>query len=145
MRLCIVVASALFVAIVGSTHSASADGLLAIGITDDPGRDGFVYAFKVDQRMSDELRARILEECRSAKIENTENARKACRIVGEFRNKCFAFAFDPKVGTPGVGWSIAATKAAAEDQAISKCKALSSNERANACAVEKSACDGDAQ
>lgn len=128
----------------GQCLAVHADGILVVGITKDPGKDGFVYSYKVNSKIGADARQEALDDCRNAKIENTANARKACKVISEFANKCFAFAFDPKIGTPGVGWSIAASKAQAEEQAIDKCRDQSSSERATFCAVEKSACDGDA-
>lgn len=124
---------------------AQAEGVLVVGITKDPGKDGFVYGWRVDAKSADDAREQAIKDCRTAKIDNTDNAKKNCKVFEAFRNKCFAFAFDPKIGTPGVGWSVASSKDAAERQALEKCKDLSSSERSKFCAVDKSACDGDAQ
>lgn len=42
------------------------------------------------------------------RVDNAEAAKKECKVVAEFRDKCVAIADDPKDGTTGFGWAIAA-------------------------------------
>lgn len=127
------------------TSPVAADGALAVGISDNPSKDGFVYGGVVESKDAGAARESAMNSCRTAKVDNTEKVKKLCKIVAEFNDRCYAFAFDPKIGTPGVGWAIAKTKDEAEKQAIDNCKAKSSRERAGFCAVEKSGCDGSAK
>ena len=61
--------------------------------------------------------------------------------VGTFKGECYAVSFDPKPGTPGAGWAIAATKETAEERALENCKATAGAARREFCKIEESKCD----
>jgi hypothetical protein len=50
-------------------------------------------------------------------------------------------ALDPKDGTPGAGWAIAATKALAEQRAMANCQITAGDSRRDFCRIEESKCD----
>lgn len=131
--------------IAGVVAPAMADGVLAVGITKDVAKDGFVYGYSVNKSTIIEARERAMKSCTTANIENTENAKKACKVVEEFSNMCVAFAFDYKIGTLGVGWAVASMKANAESLALERCKTASAIDRAEFCAVVHASCDGTAR
>jgi hypothetical protein len=53
-------------------------------------------------------------------------------------------ALDPQDATPGFGWAIASTKAAAEAQALANCVATA-GARSSYCKLAETSCDGAAQ
>ena len=48
---------------------------------------------------------------------------------------------DPKAGTPGAGWAIAATNTIAEQRAMENCKATAGSDRREFCKIEVAKCD----
>lgn len=124
---------------------ASAEGVLAVGITKDVEKDGFVIGYSVMKATVEEARERAMSSCRNARVANAEAAKKACKIVAEFRDKCVAIADDPKEGTTGFGWGVAATRADAIGQALDMCRKASSKERVSYCRPAHASCDGTAK
>ena len=124
---------------------ARAEGVLAVGITKDVAKDGFVIGYSVNKATLDEARARAMSSCRGAPVENAEAAKKECKVVAEFRDKCVAIADDPKNGTTGFGWAVAASRAEALSQALDMCKKASNKARASYCRAAHASCDGTAQ
>ena len=124
---------------------ALAEGVLAVGITVDVAKDGFVIGYSVNKATLGEARDRAMSSCRNARASNTEAAKKECKVVAEFRDKCVAIADDPKNGTTGFGWAVAANRAEATDQALEMCKVASSGARASYCRLVHTSCDGTAQ
>jgi len=127
------------------TQTAQAEGVLAVGITKDVVKDGFVIGYSINKATLEEARDRAMSSCRNARAPNTEAARKECKVVAEFRDKCVAIADDPKNGTTGFGWAVAASRAAAVGQALDMCKSASSSARASYCRLAHASCDGGAQ
>jgi hypothetical protein len=128
-----------------SAPPAKADGVLAVGITKDVAKDGFVIGYSVMKATLAEARDRAMGSCRNARVENAEAAKKECKVVAEFRDKCVAIADDPKNGTTGFGWAVAATRADAIAQALDMCKRASSSDRASFCRPAHASCDGTAK
>lgn len=124
---------------------ARAEGVLAVGVTDNIGRDGFVIGYSVNKATHDEARERAMTSCRTARVPNADAAKKACKVVEEFSNKCVAIADDPKDGTTGFGWAVAPSRAEAVTQAVEKCRKASSPARAGFCRMAHASCDGTAQ
>lgn len=122
-----------------------AEGVLAVGITNDVAKDGFVIGYSVNKATVEEARDRAMTSCRTARAANVEAAKKACKVVAEFSNKCVAIADDPKNGTTGFGWAVAASRADAIGQALDMCKKASSSARASFCRLAHASCDGAAQ
>ena len=118
--------------------------MLAVGVTKDVARDGFVIGYSVHKATLEEARERAMASCRNARVENAEAAKKECKVVAEFRDKCVAIADDPKNGTTGFGWAVAASRTDAMGQALEMCKRASSSARASYCKVTHASCDGTA-
>jgi hypothetical protein len=118
---------------------ARADGALAIGLPSDVAKQGFASGYSYDAENMDAARKTALDYCRRAPT--SERARSLCSIVETFATKCVAVAMDPKAGTPGVGWSVAENRLAAENEALARCAATAGQERRDACKVSNSNCD----
>ena len=74
-------------------------------------------------------------------VGSTSDVAKDGIAVGTFKGECYAVSFDPKPGTPGAGWAIAATKETAEERALENCKATAGAARREFCKIEESKCD----
>lgn len=118
-----------------------AEGALAIGTTGNVPLYGMAVGGSVNNRTSGEAISNALETCRAQP--DVPNAAAYCKIVGTFTDKCYAAAFDPKSGTPGAGWAIGATIAAATKQALANCQSTAGKSRAAFCQIDASitACD----
>ena len=126
-------------------HSAAqADGVLAVGITKDVAKDGFVIGYSVNKETLAEARDRAMNSCRNARVDNADAAKKECKIVEEFRDKCVAIADDPKNGTTGFGWAVAASRSDAIGRALEQCRSASTSTRAHYCRLAHASCDGTA-
>jgi hypothetical protein len=123
----------------------AAEGALAVGLPADVAQEGFAFGFALDKSSAEEARAAALTDCRAESAGVDKRAQALCAPVGSFRNQCFAVAMDPKDATPGVGWAIAADKAAASRAALAKCVATAGAERRDACKVTHAQCDGAAK
>jgi dienelactone hydrolase len=126
--------------VVAARDPADAHGALAVGEPKDIVAGGFSWGGKVDAATSDAAQAKALEICRTVKGNAPDATRKLCKIVETFDHKCYAMAWDPKDGTPGVGWSVAARKDVAEAQALERCH-TTGGDRASFCVVSHSECD----
>ncbi len=115
---------------------ANAAGALAIGYPESVSKAGFAY----NNKTTGEARDAALEACRTTQAAPA-SAKSLCTIVGTFRGECVAIAMDPKAGTPGVGFAIAANKDVAEARALAFCAATAGKNRQDACVIDKSACD----
>lgn len=135
------IAVALAVAAVLAPTPASADGALAVGVPADVSKDGFAYGRNVNSPTEQAARERALQLCRTAK-DSSDAARNLCTVVMSFHRQCVSVAMDPAAGTPGVGWAVAPTREAAEQQALSNCIATAGPARQQYCVKSDSACDG---
>ena len=79
---------------------ALAEGALAIGITNDVGKDGIAYGTAINYKTVSEARDIALRNCRTYK--EAPRAAAMCRLVSTVKDLCFAAAFDPKDNEPGV-------------------------------------------
>jgi hypothetical protein len=127
-----------------------AEGALAIALPSDVAKGGFAYGRSANWRSEDEARADALKFCRESATE--PKLRSLCAVIDTFRDQCAAIAMDPKAGTPGVGWAIAATRQAAERQALTQCRDTAGSSRRDFCEVDKGVgsvtgtlCDGSAR
>ena len=120
---------------------ASADGALAVGVPPDVAKDGFAYGRNVNSPTEQAARDRALQLCRTAK-DASDKARNLCTVVMSFHRQCVSVAMDPAAGTPGVGWAVAQTRSAAEQQALANCVATAGPTRQQYCVKSDSACDG---
>jgi len=127
------------------THAIAA-GALAVGLPSDVARDGFTYGFSTDTPDEQAARADAMRSCQTTKdAAQDANLRSLCSVVRTFSNQCIAVAMDPRSGTPGVGWAIAAQLKDAEAQALAQCRQTDGADKAEACAVDNSGCDGGAK
>lgn len=136
---------ALLLGLATTAPPSQAEGVLAVGITKDVARDGFVIGYSVNKTTLEEARQRAMDSCRNVRVANAEAAKKECKVVAEFRDKCVAIADDPKEGTTGFGWAVAATRADAINQALEVCRKASSSARASFCRPAHASCDGTAK
>jgi hypothetical protein len=130
------VCCALFV--VAWTHGVAAEGAVALGVTGNIAKDGYAIGINVNSSSQTEARDAALKYCQS---HGGDAARAKCEIFATFRDQCAAEAEDPKAGTPGAGWAIAADKAVAEKMAMTNCLATA-GDRGSFCKVVTSVCDG---
>jgi len=130
------VCCALFVAV--WCHGAAAEGAMALGVTGNITKDGYAIGINVNSGSEAEASDAALKYCKS---HGSDVARAKCEIFAAFHNQCAAEAEDPKPGTPGAGWAIAADKSAAEKMAMTNCLATA-GDRGSFCKVVTSVCDG---
>jgi hypothetical protein len=123
----------------GMTSAARAEGALAIGTSGNFAKDGFALGGAIDKATKQDAIDQALTTCR--KYEGAPKMAAICRIVATFRRECFAINFDPKPGTPGVGWAVGPTKAAAEERALAACQTTAGAARRKFCKLEQSFCD----
>ncbi len=118
-----------------------AEGALAIGSTGNVVADGVAVGGSFDKPTAEEAIASALRTCRSQP--DVRKAAARCRIVRTFTRKCYAAAFDPKVGTPGFGWGLGPDVATATRQAMAHCRASAGKDRAQFCQIQENitACD----
>jgi hypothetical protein len=124
--------------------AADAAGALAVGVAPGGAQLGFSYGLNGNQKSDDEAQAAVLTACRSAK-ESNKAAQARCMLIGTFTNQCAVVAMDPKNGTPGVGWAIAADTATASRIAVASCEATAGPGRTGTCTVSATRCDGSAK
>jgi hypothetical protein len=125
--------------IVLASAAARADGALAVGSTADVAKDGIAIGTSVNYKSAEAADQAALERCHDYKP--APKAAAQCRSVGTFKGECYAISFDPKDGTPGAGWAIAATKALAEQRAMANCQITAGDGRRDFCRIEESKCD----
>ncbi len=126
--------------------SAAADGALAVALPPDVAKSGFSYGYANDKADADAASTRALDLCRTTKdASNDAKLRGLCKVIQNYSNQCVAVAMDPEAGTPGVGWSIADDKPAAERQALNRCMDTAGAGRRAACVISHSDCDGSAK
>ena len=118
---------------------AAPHGALAVGSTSNVSKDGIAVGTAINHKTLDSAKAAAMEYCKTYKP--APKAATFCRLVGSFTTECYAVAFDPKAGTPGAGWAIAADIKVAEQRAIDACKATAGKGRAQFCKVDESKCD----
>ncbi|HEY4820999.1 MAG TPA: DUF4189 domain-containing protein, partial [Xanthobacteraceae bacterium] len=132
------VGAILLAAVQGMTPVARAEGALAVGASGNFAKDGFAVGGAIDKATKQDAIDQALAPCR--KYEGAPKMAAICRIVATFRRECFAINFDPKPGTPGVGWAVGPTKAAAEERALAACQTTAGAARRKFCKLEQSFC-----
>ena len=124
--------------LIGSNPGA-AEGALAIGTTGNVANDGIALGTGYNYATRQGAIDRALAECRGRT--DAPKATPFCQIVGTFTRQCAATALDPKAGTPGAGWAIAASQQKANSQALANCRATAGANRRQFCKVDTSECD----
>ena len=112
--------------------AAVAEGALFVSIPSKGLRDGFAYGAGYDYPTEREAltnsKARCEEQAEKSGVDQN------CRLVAQFKKKCFAVAMD---GTDKwAGWAIGDTKEAASARAKAECSKEAPN-----CQVSDVACD----
>src|SRR5262245_61490890 len=110
-----------------------AEGAIAIGSSGNFAKDGFAFGGAINKSSTDEASEQALATCK--KYEGAPKMAAICRVVMTFSRECYALAFDPDPGTPGVGWAIADDKVKAEDRAQRNCEATAGATRRRFCKV----------
>jgi Domain of unknown function (DUF4189) len=129
-------------AVLMAPRPSAAEGALAVGTSGDVAADGIAIGDAINEATPEEAAASALAYCRGKNNHKTApNAVPHCQIVGAFRRQCDAYALDPANKTPGAGWAIAATKDAAESQALANCQTAAGASRSQFCKVIASRCD----
>jgi hypothetical protein len=123
-----------------SSMPAQAHGAIAMGKPANVSKDGLAMGTGYNYSTTEGAKLRALEECLSF-AEAPLATRGLCKVVEVFNRQCYAISLDPKEGTPGVGWAIAARKADAEDTAVERCRQTAGADRAAFCVVSLSECD----
>jgi Domain of unknown function (DUF4189) len=136
---CIGVIGMLIVQALWANHAGAA-GALAVGVAPGGAQNGFAFGIDSNRGNAAKARAKALARCRETK-ESNPAARSRCMVVGTFRRECVVVAIDPKNGTPGVGWAIAADRAVASRRAVAGCEATAGSGRAKTCKVSAAHCD----
>ena len=118
---------------------AGAAGALAVGSTSDVVGDGIAVGSSVNYPSIDEAREAAIQSCHG--YARAPKAASACAAIGTFHGECYAVSYDPKPGTPGAGWAIAASKDLAEERALESCQAAAGPTRRDQCRIAESKCD----
>jgi Domain of unknown function (DUF4189) len=119
-----------------------AEGALAVGSTGNVVKDGIAIGEATNYATREQAAASALAYCRGkSNLKTAPNAVPFCKVVGTFTRGCDATALDPANRTPGAGWAIAATKEAAESQALANCQATAGASRSQFCKIINSHCD----
>ncbi len=121
------------------TSAALAEGAIAIGASGNFAKDGFAFGASINKANTEEANQQALETCK--KYTGAPKMASICRVVMTFSQECYALAFDPKAGTPGVGWAISDDKVRAEERAQKNCEVTAGPGRRDFCKVSQSACD----
>ena len=127
--------------ILGMPQAALAEGAIAIGASGDFARDGFAFGASINKTSADDAGQQALATCR--KYEGAPKMAAICKVVFHFSHECYALSFDPKAGTPGVGWAIAADKETAEERALKNCQVTAGPDRRDFCKINQSFCDSE--
>ncbi len=126
-------------AVHATSRAALAEGAIAIGSSGNFAKDGFAFGAAINKASTDEAKQQALETCK--KYEGAPKMAAICRVVMTFSQECYALAFDPKAGTPGVGWAISDDKVKSEERAQKNCEVTAGPGRRDFCKVNQSACD----
>jgi hypothetical protein len=126
-------------AVYGVTSSALAEGAIAVGSSGNFAKDGFAFGGSINKPTKEAARQQALETCR--KYEGAPKMAAICRVIATFTRECYGLSFDPKPGTPGVGWAIATDKETAEERAQAACEATAGSDRRQYCKINQSYCD----
>jgi hypothetical protein len=121
-----------------------AEGAVAIGIAPGGVINGYASGTATNYKTPEEARQGALAGCRKSTGAN-EASKAQCKVVSSFHNQCFSQALDPKDGTPGAGWALAATQTAADQEALVRCRETAGEARRSFCEVTDRKCDGSAK
>ncbi|MFM9942801.1 MAG: DUF4189 domain-containing protein [Hyphomicrobiaceae bacterium] len=120
---------------------ARSEGAVAVGQPRDVAASGYAIGLSGNYQTETEAKARALKECRAGDAA-PESTRNLCKVVRTFKKGCVAAALDPKDGTPGAGWALAANRPDAEKAAVAACRKTAGKAREEFCVVSAVQCDG---
>jgi len=123
-----------------SVQAASAWGALAVGSSGDIQKDGFAIGYAREQPTEDAAKATATKNCQDFQGA-PKRTTALCTVIMTFHGQCYAFAEDPKAGTPGVGWGVADDVNGAKQKAMTMCKTTAGPGRVQFCEARDSACD----
>lgn len=123
-----------------STTLALAHGAIALGKPDDIEKGGLAMGTGYNYGTAEGAKLRALQECLAFSDAPLET-RGLCKVIESFDRQCYAISLDPKEGTPGVGWAVAALKDGAEKIAVERCRETAGADRSAYCVVSLSGCD----
>jgi hypothetical protein len=129
----------LCVATLAVAPAALAEGAIAIGASGNFAKDGFAFGGAINKASTEEASQQALATCK--KYEGAPKMAAICRVVMTFSRECYALSFDPKPGTPGVGWAISDDKVKAEERAQKNCEVSAGAGRRDFCKINQSYCD----
>ena len=121
------------------TPAALAEGAIAIGASGNFAKDGFAFGGAINKSSTEDAQQQALATCK--KYEGAPKMAAICKVFFTFSGECYALAFDPKPGTPGVGWAISDDKVKAEDRAQKNCEVTAGPGRRDFCKINQSYCD----
>ena len=121
------------------TPAALAEGAIAIGASGNFAKDGFAFGGAINKASTEEASQQALATCK--KYEGAPKMAAICKVYFTFSRECYALAFDPKPGTPGVGWAISDDKVKAEERAQKNCEVTAGAGRRDFCKINQSYCD----
>jgi Domain of unknown function (DUF4189) len=130
----------LFGCVMLSPNPGAAEGALAVGLPSHVEKQGVALGYATKHPTKEKARAVALDKCKTA-MDAPASTRALCKVIQTFTDQCVALAIDPKAGTPGVGWGIAADKESAEKVALQMCIETAGPSRREFCKTTDSACD----
>ena len=134
-------AAACALLVCGGSMAAHGFGALAVGQTGSVAADGIAMGTSWNYASADEANNAALTNCHKWRDKGAPKAAELCRVIATYNNECYAVSLDPKPGTPGAGWAIAADKATAEQRALAHCKLTAGSDRDQFCEISESNCD----
>ena len=135
----ILAVAAIFAVVHAVTPAALAEGAIAIGSSGNFAKDGFAFGGAINKASTEEASQQALATCK--KYEGAPKMAEICKVFFTFSRECYALAFDPKPGTPGVGWAISDDKMKAEERAQKNCEVTAGAGRRDFCKINQSYCD----
>jgi hypothetical protein len=136
---CLLAAAGATVAILRPSP-AGADGALAVGLPGDVAKQGVAMGYALNYDTKEAAQAEALKRCRNFQ-DAPQATRDLCKIVENFRDRCIAIAFDPEVGTTGLGWSVSKRQELAEEVAMERCAETAGKKRREFCRITYTKCD----
>jgi len=113
-------------------------GSVAVGLPSDVARNGVAVGISYNYVSDQDADAEALKRCAAS----PDSTHSLCKVDTHFENQCFAMAMDPKPGTYGVGYKVAATQRDADTSALSDCQRTSKSGRSQYCQISYRVCDG---
>jgi hypothetical protein len=137
----VAVAAACALVLCGGAMAAHGFGALAVGETESVAKDGIAMGTSWNYSSAEAANDAALTNCHKWKDKGAPKASDRCRVIATYHNECYAVSLDPKPGTPGAGWAIAADKETAQQRALAHCRLTAGSDREQFCEISESNCD----